>query len=53
MPHLLEMIWHGFQYRFAMANAYLASHMGEQDVADNYLSWAGEAQRKLDTLRIQ
>lgn len=51
--NFFDRCWQNFQFRWAMAHAYIAANIGETDVSDNYKSWADEAQRKLDTLRIQ
>ena len=49
----LERQWHLWCYAYEMTNAYLATNMGEMDVAANHESAARQAERRLVVLRIQ
>ena len=53
MNLMLERAWLRWVYAFEMTGAYLASHMGETDVAAGHESAAGEVERKLAVLGIQ
>lgn len=45
--------WLRWWYGYEMANAYLASHAGEMDVAANHENAARQVERRLIVLGIQ
>lgn len=49
----MKALWYRFLFGYSMVNAYLADKMGETDGAATHESLAREAERRLDTLRIQ
>lgn len=51
--NLLCRVWENYLFRWYKAHAHIARLLGEMDVWANYECWAYDAQRRLDTLRVQ